>query len=80
MNPLWHIRTGRLHLSPVGWGDLAELERLKGDPATYAQMLGGVRGPAQVAEELAEDTQVPGRRGAWACGSCVPWRTARRWG
>jgi len=63
MNPSWHIRTGRLHLSPVGWGDLAELERLKGDPATYAQMLGGVRSPGQVAEELAADTQYWAARG-----------------
>ena len=63
MNPLWHIRTGRLHLSPVGWADLPDLRRLKGDPATYAQMLGGVRNPAQVAEELAADTQYWAARG-----------------
>ena len=63
MNPLWHIRTGRLHLLPVGWADLPDLRRLKGDPATYAQMLGGVRTPAQVAEELAADTQYWAARG-----------------
>lgn len=63
MNPLWHIRTGRLHLSPVGWADLPDLQRLKGDPATYAQMLGGVRNAAQVAEELAADTQYWAARG-----------------
>ena len=63
MNPLWHIRTGRLHLSPVGWADLQELERLKSDPATYAQMLGGVRTSGQVAEELAADTQYWAARG-----------------
>lgn len=57
MSPSWHIRTGRLHLSPVGWADLPDLLRLKGDPATYAQMLGGICNPTQVAEELAADTQ-----------------------
>ena len=55
MNPLWHIRTGRLHLSPVGWQDLPDLRTLKADPATYGRMLGGLRGPAQVADELAAD-------------------------
>lgn len=63
MNPLWHIRTGRLHLSPVGWADLPDLQRLKGDPATYAQMLGGIRNHAQVAEELAADAQYWAARG-----------------
>lgn len=63
MNPAWHIRTGRLHLHPVGWSDLPDLQRLKGDPATYAQMLGGVRNPAQVAEELAADTAYWASRG-----------------
>ena len=63
MNPIWHIRTGRLHLSPVGWADLPDLRRLKGDPAIYAQMLGGVRNHAQVAEELAADTQYWAARG-----------------
>lgn len=57
MSSLWHMRTGRLHLSPVAWADLPDLLRLKADPSTYAQMLGGVRNPAQVAEELAADTQ-----------------------
>ena len=57
MNPLWHIHTGRLHLSPAGWADLPDLLRLKGDPAIYAHMLGGVRSQVQVAEELAADTQ-----------------------
>ncbi len=57
MNSIWHIRTGRLHLSPVGWADLPDLLRLKGDPVTYAQMLGGIRNSAQVAEELAADAQ-----------------------
>jgi len=67
MNSLWHIHTGRLHLSPVGWADLTDLRRLKGDPATYAQMLGGVRNPGQVAEELAADTQY------WAAHSIGMW-------
>jgi RimJ/RimL family protein N-acetyltransferase len=49
------IRTARLVLTPVGWGDLAELQALKTDPGVYALMLGGVRRVPQVAEELAED-------------------------
>ena len=57
------IGTGRLLLSPVGWGDLADLTALKGDPLVYAQMLGGVRGPALVARELAEDIQFWARHG-----------------
>ena len=64
MNPLWHIRTGRLHLSPVTWSDLPDLRRLKGDPATYGQMLGGIRTPAQVDEELATDTRYWSMHGA----------------
>ena len=50
------LRTGRLLLSPVAWGDVADLQRLKGDPMVYAQMLGGVRSPMEVAAELAADT------------------------
>lgn len=50
------LRTGRLVMTPVGWGDLEALRRLKADPLVYAQMLGGVRGEAVVAAELAEDT------------------------
>jgi len=56
VNPVWYIRTGRLHLSPVSWQDLPDLRALKADPATYGRMLGGLRGPAQVADELAIDT------------------------
>lgn len=52
----WSIRTGRLRLTPVGWQDIEDLCALKGDPLVYATMLGGVRGPVQVAAELAEDT------------------------
>ena len=49
------VRTARLVLAPVGWGDLADLQALKTDPGAYAMMLGGVRRVAQVAEELTED-------------------------
>ncbi len=63
MNPSWHIRTGRLHLSPVGWADLPDLQRLKGDPATHAQMLGGIRSPGQVADDLAADASYWAARG-----------------
>ena len=49
------IRTARLVLTPVGWGDLSELQALKTDPGAYALMLGGVRRVPQCAEELAED-------------------------
>ena len=57
------LRTGRLVLSPVAWGDLQDLLRLKADPRVFGQMLGGVRGPAQVAAELAEDTAFWARHG-----------------
>ncbi len=57
------LRTGRLVLSPVAWGDLQDLQRLKEDPRVFGQMLGGVRGPAQVAAELAEDTAFWARHG-----------------
>ncbi len=52
------IRTARLVLTPVGSGDLAELQALKTDPGAYALMLGGVRRVPQVAEELAEDRRL----------------------
>jgi len=54
-SPAGAIRTARLVLAPVGWGDLAELRALKTDPGAYGLMLGGVRRVPQVAEELAED-------------------------
>ena len=63
MLPPRTLRTGRLVLSPVAWGDLQDLQRLKGDPRVFGQMLGGVRGPAQVAAELAEDTAFWARHG-----------------
>ncbi len=67
MTPPWAIRTGRLLLTPVGWQHIADLCALKGDPRVYATMLGGVRGPVQVAAELAEDTQfwARNRAGMW---------------
>lgn len=62
------LRTGRLWLRPVGYGDLPELVRLKGDPRVFAIMLGGVRTPEQTARELAEDISFWGRLGVgmWA--------------
>ncbi len=58
------IRTGRLILSPVSWADLPDLHALKSDPLVYAQMLGGVRSPMEVANELAEDVAFWARHGA----------------
>ncbi len=58
------LRTGRLALSPVAWGDLADLQRLKGDPLVFGQMLGGVRARAQVSVELAQDVGFWARHGA----------------
>jgi RimJ/RimL family protein N-acetyltransferase len=55
MNPAWTIQTGRLSLRPVGWSDLADMTRLKGDPRAFAVMLGGVRTPLMAADELAAD-------------------------
>ena len=58
------MQTGRLWLRPVGYGDLAELVRLKADPRVFAVMLGGVRTPEQTARELAEDISFWGAHGA----------------
>ncbi len=68
MNPAWHIRTARLDLWPVGYGDLRDLVAIKGNPTVFAVMLGGVRGTAQVAEELAADVAAWGALGygVWA--------------
>jgi len=63
VNPAWCIQTGRLVLSPVSWQDLPDLRALKGDPGVYGLMLGGVRHPAQVAAELAEDVVFWASRG-----------------
>ena len=57
MNPARHMQTGRLLLRPVSWRDLPSLVKLKGDPRAYAVMLGGVRPPLVVAEELADEIQ-----------------------
>jgi RimJ/RimL family protein N-acetyltransferase len=68
MNASWVVRTGRLILRPVSYADLADLTRLKTDPRVFAVMLGGVRSPAVVADELAEDITFWGRHGMgmWA--------------
>ena len=58
------LRTGRLWLRPVGYGDLAALVELKADPRVFAVMLGGVRTPEQTARELAEDIAFWGAHGA----------------
>ncbi|MCX7381121.1 MAG: GNAT family N-acetyltransferase, partial [Alphaproteobacteria bacterium] len=68
MTPAWVLRTGRLVMRPVGYGDLADLVALKGDPLVYAVMLGGVRSTVECAEDLAEDIGFWGRHGVgmWA--------------
>ncbi len=53
----WHMVTGRLRMAPVGYWDLRDLVALKGDPLAYAQMLGGVRAPFEVADELAAEVR-----------------------
>ncbi len=55
MNPAWIVRTGRLVLMPVSYGDKYDLEQIKSDPQVFAMMLGGVRSPLVAAEELAAD-------------------------
>ena len=76
MNPSWQLRTGRLLMSPVGWADLADLVALKGDPRSFAVMLGGVRGPGVVADELADDITRWARCGfgMWAVRAVEPTR------
>ena len=68
MNPAWVLRTARLVLNPVGGSDLPDLRAIKADPAVFAVMLGGVRNPAQTAEDLAHDVSVWGQHGfgLWA--------------
>jgi RimJ/RimL family protein N-acetyltransferase len=68
MNPTWIVRTARLVLTPVGGADLSDLCAIKADPRVFAVMLGGVRSPAQSAEELAEDVVAWGANGfgMWA--------------
>ena len=89
MNASWVVRTGRLILRPVSYADLDDLTRLKTDPRVFAVMLGGVRSPAQVTDELAEDISFWGRHGigiwtvresetdsSWASPACICGRTA----
>jgi RimJ/RimL family protein N-acetyltransferase len=68
MSPVWVLRTARLVLTPVGGGDLPDLQAFKADPSIFAVMLGGVRNPAQVVEDLAQDVGNWGRYGfgMWA--------------
>jgi RimJ/RimL family protein N-acetyltransferase len=68
MNPLWIVRTARLLLTPVGGADLPDLRAIKADPRVFAVMLGGVRSPAETAEELADDVVAWGANGfgIWA--------------
>jgi RimJ/RimL family protein N-acetyltransferase len=63
MSPAWTIRTGRLLLTPVAWGDLPDLTALKADPRVFAVMLGGVRTRVRAAEELAADVAFWAARG-----------------
>lgn len=67
MSPSWTIRTARLVLTPVAWTDLPDLLALKSDPRVFAVMLGGIRTPVRVAEELAEDIAF------WAANGCGIW-------
>jgi RimJ/RimL family protein N-acetyltransferase len=64
----WCVTTARLRMVPVAYRDLPDLTALKGDPQAYALMLGGVRSPTQVAEELAQEIQDWGAHGygMWA--------------
>jgi RimJ/RimL family protein N-acetyltransferase len=64
----WVLTTARLRMTPVGHWDLPDLVRLKADPRSFALMLGGVKGPVEVAAELARDIQDWGRYGfgMWA--------------
>ena len=73
MNQTWIVRTGRLVMRPVSYGDLADLVALKGDPMVYAVMLGGVRNRVECAEDLAEDIAFWGAHGVgmWAVRDAV---------
>jgi RimJ/RimL family protein N-acetyltransferase len=68
MNPTYVLRTGRLVMTPVGGADFADLCAFKADPSVFAVMLGGVRNPAQVADDLAHEVGNWGRYGfgIWA--------------
>ena len=67
MSPAWIVRTARLILTPVSWGDLRDLQAIKADPRVFAMMLDGVRSPARTAEEIAEDIST------WARHGCGMW-------
>jgi RimJ/RimL family protein N-acetyltransferase len=68
MNPAWVWRTARLVLTPVSGSDLRDLGAFKADPSVFAVMRGGVRDPAQTADDLARDVTAWGRYGfgIWA--------------
>jgi RimJ/RimL family protein N-acetyltransferase len=68
MSDAWRLTGGRLAMAPVGWRDLEDLVRLKGDARVYALMLGGVRGRLAVMEELAAEVREWGGLGygMWA--------------
>jgi RimJ/RimL family protein N-acetyltransferase len=63
VNPFQTLRTGRLVLTPVSGGDLADLRAIKADPRVFAVMLGGVRGATETAAELARDVIAWGVQG-----------------
>jgi RimJ/RimL family protein N-acetyltransferase len=73
-NPHWIICTGRLVLTPVQPSDLRDLQAIKADPRVFALMYGGVRSPAQAAEELAHDIA------AWAANGFGMWVVRTRIG
>jgi RimJ/RimL family protein N-acetyltransferase len=72
------LRTGRLVLTPVGGGDLADLRAIKADPRVFAIMRGGVRNAAQTAEDLARDVIAWGEHGygIWAVREAADHRFA----
>ncbi len=57
------VGTARLVLAPVGWRDLDDMVRLKGDAGAFGLMLGGVRSRVQSEAEMAEDVAFWARRG-----------------
>jgi len=67
-DPFRSLVTGRLVMTPVSGGDLADLCRLKADPRVFAPMLGGVRDAVRTEEELAADQMYWGANGIgiWA--------------
>lgn len=67
MNPAFVLRIAQAVMAPVCPADLADLQALKADPLVFATMLGGVRGPAQAAAELAADL------GFWAARGVGMW-------